>query len=512
MAQGERMSDTREVRAKKNIVISFGCQIITLVCGLVVPRLMLGAFGSEVYGAVSSISQFLAYITLLEGGIGGVARAVLYKPLAQKDMGTISAIVAEIRRFFRVIAMIFAVYVLVLGCTFKSISNVESLDWISAFMLVLVISISTFGQYFIGISYSVLLQAAQKSYITNLVNIIGTILNTAAIVALVMTGCNIIIVRLVSSLIFFMKPVALWLYVRKHYKLEKTGRTEKTYLTQKWSGLGQHIAYFLHSNTDVVVLTVLADLKSVAVYSVYNMVTANIQNLCISFISGMEALFGDMLAKEEYDQLHRTFGLYETIISVITLVLFSTTAVLIVPFVKIYTAGVTDTNYYEPVFAILLVIAMLLYCLRMPYHSLVIAAGHFKQTGLAAYGEAVINVVVSCLLVHQYGLIGVAIGTIVATAFRFLYYVYYLSKRIFSRKIGLFVKRMITNAGIFIVVYALGSLVTDWITIDHYMTWAFCGVLVVAISAVVTAVGYLLAYRNDCVMLFHKVFHFGNAA
>lgn len=64
----QKISDTRAKRAKLNIVVSLGCQIIVLICGLVIPRSMIGNFGSEAYGATASISQFLAYITLLEGG------------------------------------------------------------------------------------------------------------------------------------------------------------------------------------------------------------------------------------------------------------------------------------------------------------------------------------------------------------------------------------------------------------------------------------------------------------
>ena len=95
------MADNRTTRAKKNIVTSLASQVVALLCGIVVPRLMIGAFGSEAYGATSSITQFLAYITLLEGGIGGVARAVLYKPLAQRNMDTIGAIMEEVKKFFR---------------------------------------------------------------------------------------------------------------------------------------------------------------------------------------------------------------------------------------------------------------------------------------------------------------------------------------------------------------------------------------------------------------------------
>ena len=122
------MKDQRERRAKLNIIVSLLGQFVTLACGLIVPRLLIGQFGSEAYGATTSISQFLAYITLLEAGIGGVARAALYKPLADCDMRQISAVVCEIKRFFRVIGYIFAAYVIVLACTFQRIADVRCFD------------------------------------------------------------------------------------------------------------------------------------------------------------------------------------------------------------------------------------------------------------------------------------------------------------------------------------------------------------------------------------------------
>lgn len=499
------MADIRINRAKKNIIISLCCQFITVMCGIIVPKLMLDAFGSEVYGATASINQFLSYIALMEGGIGGVARAVLYKPLADRDGRTISAIMGEMRSFFRFIAYIFLGYVLVIACSFKSIAGVEALDRISTFMLVIVMSISIWGQYYIGISNSVLLRAAQRSYVIHSASIISTIANTILVVVLVSMNCNVIVVKLASSVVYIMRPVMLWVYVRKNYPLEKVPKSGEKYLTQKWSGLSQHIAYFLHSNTDIVVLTCLADLKTVAIYSIYNMIIVHVQDICISFVSGMEALFGDMLVKKEFDRFHKIFGVYETMISVIAVVLFAATSVLIVPFVRIYTAGITDTNYDVPVFAILMVISSMLYYIRMPYNSVVVAAGHFKQTRLAAYGEVVINVVLSILLFTRFGLVGVAVGTIAATAFRLIYYVIYLSHEICNRRASLFVKRFLVNCAAFVLAFAAGRLAISRVVIGNYMVWALCGVMTVLITAVVTAAVNMLFYRGDCVNLVKRM-------
>lgn len=499
------MKNIRLLRAKLNIVSSLGTQIVALFCGLVIPRMMIGAFGSELYGATASIGQFLAYISLFEGGIGGVARAALYGPIAQNDVARMSAIVSEIKRFFRLLAYAFVAYVIILGVSFKSISHIQSLDWISTFLLVVVISISTFGQYFIGISNSVFLQAAQKTYITNAITMIATVLNTVLVILLVRVGCNIIVVKLVSSCVFVLRPIFLWLYVKKSYKLTHVKKTREVYLKQKRTGMGQHLAFFLHSNTDVMVLTWFADLASVAVYSVYHMVISQIQNLTTSFASGMEAIFGDMLAKNEYDELNRCFGYYETLISIVSTVLFSATAVLILPFVKLYTRNVSDANYIVPLFAIILTLASLVYCWRIPYHSMTIAAGHFKETRVAAYGEAVINVGLSILLVHFGGLVGVAIATLVATMFRFFYYAIYLSKKISCRKISAFLKRISINIVAFAIIFLLGRIVTSSMNMENYAQWALGGIVVTAVAVLVTLILNGMFYRSDFVAILNKI-------
>ena len=501
----QKISSTRAGRAKLNILFSLLGQFVVLICGIIVPRLMIGAFGSETYGATASIAQFLAYITLLEGGIGGVARAALYKPLAENNSTAISEIVAEIKRFFRVIAYIFLVYVIILATSFKSISGTEVLGQAEMFLLVVVISISTFAEYFIGISYSVLLQAAQKTYITAAINIGAKILNTGFIVFLIFANSNIIVVKLVSSCIYVAKPCLLWLYVKKNFTLEPVSKKKTNYLKDKWAGFAQHIAFFLHSNTDIAVLTVLGSLKMVAIYSVYNMVISQIQSVCSSFITGMEAIFGDMLAKNEKESLHRTFNYYETLISVISTILFSVTVVMIVPFVKVYTEGIHDANYIEPTFAVVLTLASYVYCVRAPYHGMVVAAGHFKETQVAAHAEALINMALSLILVKPLGLLGVAIGTLLATAVRLMYYAFYLQKHIFNRPLKFFVKREAVNMGVFALICSLGNLLITRFEITTYYEWIGAAGLTSIMAIGLAIIGNYMFYRIECKTVITKV-------
>ena len=108
-------------KLKLNTITALILQIITVLYGLIIPRLILGAYGSEVNGLVQSVSQFLGVITLLELGVGQVIQSALYKPLAEKDKEKISCILKSGEKFFRWIALILLFYVIVLTCAYPVI-------------------------------------------------------------------------------------------------------------------------------------------------------------------------------------------------------------------------------------------------------------------------------------------------------------------------------------------------------------------------------------------------------
>ena len=148
-------------------------------------------------------------------------------------------------------------------------------------------------------------------------------------------------------------------------------------------------------------------------------------------------------------------------------------------------------------FGILLIISALLQCLRTPYHSIIIAAGHFKETKYAAYGEALINITLSIALVIKFGLTGVTIGTVSAVLFRFVFYVYYLSKHIFYRSVGLFIKRTVINVANFSAIVVSGRIIVTMFRITDYFQWLMAGICVGAVSCVITFLFNLFFYKSD---------------
>ena len=93
-----------------NITVSVASEIITMICSLILPRLILSHFGSVYNGIINSITQFISFVTLLRAGVGGVTRAALYKPLSEGDTHRISAIIKATERYAKNRCLVFDHY------------------------------------------------------------------------------------------------------------------------------------------------------------------------------------------------------------------------------------------------------------------------------------------------------------------------------------------------------------------------------------------------------------------
>ena len=403
-----------------------------------------------------------------------------------------SGIVKATENFFRKIALIFVGYMFILAGLFPVLVD-RSFDWIFTASLVVIIGISTFAQYYFGMTYTVLIHADQKQYVASFLQIFTIILNAVLVVIFAHFGASIHWLKLGTAAVYVLRPIILNIYVRQKYKLDKSVKSDKEAIKQRWDGLGHHIAYFVNLNADVVILTLVSKFSSafsiaeVSVYTVYHAVVYGIVNITSSFSTGMEAGFGNMIAKGEHENLNKKFGLYEFIYYTVVTVMFTCAGILILPFVKVYTSGISDVNYIRPAFAYIIVLAYAVYAIRSPYNTLTLAAGHYKQTRNGAFVEAAINVVVSVICVFTWGIVGVAIGTLAAMTFRTVQYAWYLSKNILNRSFSVFLKRVFVAVAIAATSVVIVSLLPK-LDVNSYLTWILYALESATVVAVITAV------------------------
>lgn len=467
-------------------------QLTTIMSGFIIPRIILVLFGSEVNGLISSINQFLNYIQLVEGGLGGVVMAALYRPLRDHNEEQISEIVAAADSFFKQIGFILVLYTAILSFTYPKFVN-TGFSYLYSIGLIVVLASNLIVQYLFSITYKLLLNADRKVYIVANTQSVILLLNLLFVIIGSLIWKDILVIKLISAVAFFAQPLVFSFYVKKHYVLNKKNSLNKGALNQRWAAFGTNLAFFVHNNTDIVILTFLSTLANVSVYSVYLMIINALKGLVSSVSSAIVPSFGKSLASNDINELNETFDKYELVVQLISFLLFSCGAILIVPFVLVYTAGINDANYYQPGFAIILILAEFVYCIRDPYVQATSAAGMFKIIAPYSYVEALLNVAISIVLVKKYALLGVAIGTIIAMLFRMIAQIIIVNKRILHRSsISSFIRILLITLVLLISYYSFVHLGPN--SIAGYGMWFVYACVVFAVNLIITFIIRLLLY------------------
>ena len=307
---------------------------------------------------------------------------------------------------------------------------------------------------------------------------------------------NIHILKLITGMTYFIQPIIYEKYVKKHFEIDKNAEADTELIKDRWDGFAISVAAFIHNNTDVIILSLFINLKVVSIYSVYSLVTSGLKQLAQSISVGIVPAIGNVYVENDSYKLNSIFNLYEYIMFLTTGFLFSVGGLLITPFVLLYTSNINDINYNEPVFGIILIIAEAIYCIREPYLNLAFSANRFKEIRRGAYLEAILNIIVSLILVFKIGIVGVGIGTLVAMIYRTMYQVIFLKYNILNRDFKIFAKRF----AVFLICTILGIIICTFIKGFFDLTllsWVIQAVLYSSIMIIVYIIMSIIFFRDE---------------
>ena len=137
-----------------------------------------------------------------------------------------------------------------------------------------------------------------------------------------------------------------------------------------------------------------------------------------------------MIARGETSALQRAFAEFQTSLYSLNGVLCGVAAALIVPFVSLYTAGVSDVDYARPLLGFLVILNVMLYHLKSPQGLLVTAAGHYRQTRLQTSVQTIILIAAGIVLGRFFGIEGVVAGACLSNLYRDIDLMFYVPRKI----------------------------------------------------------------------------------
>ena len=453
-----------------NISLSIFYKVVTIAVGLILPKLFITNYGSTVNGLQASVTQIFSYIALLEAGIGASALQSMFAPAARKDREQENAFISAVSRYYNKIGLIYFAILVAVSGIYAAIVPVEGIPWYQVILYILVSGALTGINFFYLGKLKLIIGAEGDEFLVSILSTLIYVVSSAAKIVLISLRVNIIFVQLGFLAVNLLFTFIYYLIARKKYPwLSFRQKPDYSCVAQKNSVLVHKVAGLIFQNVDVLLLTFLCDLKTVSIYTIYKLVVNMVNSIVATFGDSLNFIFGQRFNTEEdpdkpqYRKLIDTFNVYY---SAVAFGLYTVMFLLLIPFVRLYTANM-DIEYVYAFLPWLYISIEILTVGREAMMRTIDVAGHFKKTQWRAVAETGINVVVSivAILVMKHffgnigGLYGALMGTIAAMLYRTIDINIYANTKILHRKAWKPFWCMLSNAVSFLLIYLVSRLV-----------------------------------------------------
>lgn len=473
-------------------------QIVVILLGLISRRVMIDSVGVEYLGINGVLENIFTIISLAESGIGIAMVYSLYKPLTENN----EYVIKGLMQFYRKSYHILAVFTLCAG-----LSMVPFLDfWLKGntidntliiYFLFLFQSVTSYL-----FTYKVSLNNAdQNQYIVTIVNTVSQIVVLILKIGILYFWENYILFLSIDILFNLLRNLIISHIVDKMYPFLRD--KDKVYLDQSIKDplyrnikalFTGKLGYIVSVASDNLVISSKLSVVAVGMYSNYTTLITAVMNFVKIFISSSTASVGNAVASETPENVYKIFKR----MLFINFWIYTVAAVgmncLITPFIQDIWLG--EQFGLNQITTFFIVLNFFLDGIMAPIDLVKSSAGIYWNDRFIPLIAAILNLILSLMLVQRYQITGVLIGTIVSKlVLSFWIQPMWVYKLFFKRKLieyfGLVIKYItIFNALTIVCVKGLAVLNLQ----INLLTWIIEGLMILFI---VNAILFICFCRTE---------------
>lgn len=461
-------------RVVLNIITNLSYQAVVIIFGLLLPRLYLVKFGSDVNGLDNTIKNIFAYLALLEAGVGLSAQHALYKPVAEGNGDDINGILAASRRFYLRSGVIYTLITLAFAIFYPLIVK-TTLDYWTVFAVVILYGIPGIVLFLLRGKYNAFMEVEGKKYILTTLAALTLILSNVLRLVLFFFTDNLILIQATYCIPSVIQVFFIAIYVRRNYPwIRWRVKPNLEALSQKRSVLVHQISGCIFSNTDTIIISILCGMNYASVYAVFSLFFTNLQKIVTSFTDGITFRLGLMYHTNK-EKFQKVFSAYESLYYMFIFAGYTVVTAFLMPIIRLYTSGVVDASIYDSTLVLFLfAIATVFTGTEIPMQQVLNIAGKFDDTKHQAVLEMSINIVVSLVATLKLGMIGCLVGTIAALLYRNNALILFVTKKVLFKSPWQNYKRILANLlTAVIILFVIG---TEQCSAGSYISVILCAI------------------------------------
>lgn len=408
-----------------NFLANEGSHVLNLILSFIARTVFIYALSQAYLGVNGLFGNILSVLSLAELGIGTAMVYHIYKPISEGNIAEQQALMNMYRRMYELVALVITVAGLILVPFLKYlVKDTYGIDWTTLRIIYLMYLFNTVSSYFFSYKRA-LIDAYQKQYINTIINTIFTTIQFVVQIIVLLAFRNFIaylLVQIVCNVMTQMvgarKADRMFPFLRQDRKT----LPDKALRTDIYKNVG---AMFMHrlgdvvvNNTDNLIMSAFVGLAEVGIYSNYLMIQTSINTALNGVFGAFQASIGDLGAEKNRQRLYEV---YQTLLFLgFWLYGFCTVAFLVLynPFIEFWIdlTGRKGSDYLFPM-SVVLIIVINFYIAGMRKVTLTFrdALGLYWYDRYKPIFEVTINIVASLILVVDYGVVGIFVGTLIST-------------------------------------------------------------------------------------------------
>lgn len=481
----------------KNIIAGTGGYILDIILRFITRTIFINIFTAQYLGINGLFSNIISMLSLAELGVGSAITYNLYKPIAQHDEKHIALLMKLYKNAYRIIGLAMGILGIIL-IPFLPYIIKDDLSFINANLVFCIFLLQSVSSYFFFAYKRTIIVAHQKEYIvtiiTSLFSIISSILKILILLifeSFILYLLSFVIVDILCSIFIAIKSDSMFPYLKEKATDLLPKQDRKEIIKNCYAIFIYKVNVVVQDATDNIVLSTFIGLNIVGIYSNYLLIISIVKKMLFKLFDSLKASIGDLHASEDIE--HELF-IFKAV-NFFTMYIFGLASIGIFVVVNEFiTVWIGDSFILGQIFVLLLAFEMYIFGLQKSLATFRVSMGLFQQAKYRPIFNAIINLIVSIILVQYIGIHGVLIGTIVSSLLTFMWFdPYIIYKYGFNKSVK---EYYITNIKYILVIILSGgiSFIVSKIIIKEGI---FYIIISTVISIVVTTFFVTVFYRKS---------------
>ncbi len=464
------------------------------ILSLISTNLILKNYGSDFNGVVATANQFVNLILIVEGGFTTAINVALFKPFVDGNQKKINKIMSAAKNVFFKIGLIFLLIGIIISLVYPIFIK-SDLPYLTIFLIFLMVMVGTGYNLIFVYRNQIMFQVSQKEYIYSFFAAIVNVCSSITTILLAYNKVDMLIIRLIILIYIIVNGFIIYILFKKTFPKIKSDKPDYKSIKGTKDIMVQKFTSVVYLSSPLLFISTFISTSSSSVYSVYSSIYNIVKSVITAIIAAPVNGFGQLLSNGKKKDVLGKFETYEYIILVLSAIMLSSVLSVIVPFIKIYTAKISDINYVSYSIAILLALIALFEVIHIPSGHIINVSGNFKAAKKIQLIAVIILVVLLFIGQLFFGIIGILVAILITNIILASMEIYFTHIKIFESSLKKFLCMFFLNFVLMIIIVLFVFNININIT-SYFEFFVLGGIIFVIDSIVILLVNYIF-FKND---------------